>query len=43
MATCFDRGGDPQEIQLLQKCSEVTVPNNNQVVNLLHTYIVIFL
>lgn len=43
VAACFDRGGDPQDIQLLQKHREVTVPNNSRVVNLLQIYIFIFL
>jgi hypothetical protein len=42
VATCLHCGGHPQVIQLLQKCSEITVPNNSQVVNLLHVYIYLF-
>jgi hypothetical protein len=42
VATCFDHGGDPQAIHLIEKSLEFTVPNNNRVVNLLHIYIYLF-
>jgi hypothetical protein len=43
VTACIVHGGDPQAIQLLQKRSEVTVPNNSQVMDLVNIYLFIFL